>query len=94
MRVALSVTVLTRSVQVNHEELAAHVVPGNEALAHGEYADVWDLYELQGLAAIDGEITTSGLYDRVHKRVLGLDGLGAAGHPAGAVYAPCPLEAE
>ena len=57
MRVALSVTVLTRSVQVNHEELAAHVVPGSETLAHGEYADVWDLYELQGLAAIDGEIT-------------------------------------
>jgi DHA2 family multidrug resistance protein len=55
--VALSVAVLSRSVQVNHEELAAHVVPSSEALRHGAYADEWDLYELEGLAAIDSEIT-------------------------------------
>jgi DHA2 family multidrug resistance protein len=55
--VSLAVTLLARSVQVSHARLAEHAVPGNELLSLAEYADGWDLADVEGLAAIERAIT-------------------------------------
>lgn len=59
--VAVSVALITRTTQVNHEELAAHVVPTNEMLRFEPYAEAWDLENLQNLASMDNEITREAL---------------------------------
>jgi DHA2 family multidrug resistance protein len=54
--VAISVTLLSRSVQTNTEELTAYVVPTNELLRFPEYSDGWNLDSLDRLASIQSEI--------------------------------------
>ena len=58
--VAVSVTVLMRTSQTSNEELSAHVIPTNELLRFPQYA-AWDLGALDGLAAIQAEVTQQAL---------------------------------
>ncbi len=50
------VALLTHTTQISHEELATRVLPALELLRYREYAQLWDLSSLKGLAAIDAEI--------------------------------------
>ena len=58
--VALSVTLLTRTSQVTHEELAARVIPSNELLYYPQYAWV-DFDSVASLSAMAAEITQQAL---------------------------------
>lgn len=58
--VALSVTFLTRTSQVTHEELAAEVIPSNEIFYFPQYAWV-DFDSVASLSAMEAEITQQAL---------------------------------
>lgn len=48
---------LTRNVQINHAEIAAHVTPFNRAFDLPGIRDIWNPLTLAGRAALDGFIT-------------------------------------
>ena len=59
--VSVSVTILGRTLQTSHEELASQVVPGVEALQSMQWTVPWRLTDVAGLAAIKAEIVQQAL---------------------------------
>jgi DHA2 family multidrug resistance protein len=53
--VAFLVALLSRSLQINSEELGANATPANEMLRFPEYA-IWDMSDLVSLATLQAEI--------------------------------------
>ena len=49
-------TMLDRSIQVSHADLAAHASPFNRALVMPGVSEMWDLHTTGGMAALDAEI--------------------------------------
>ena len=50
-------TILSRNIQVNHEQLAAQVTPYNQALTHPAVQAFWNLHTEHGLALLNQEVT-------------------------------------
>jgi DHA2 family multidrug resistance protein len=59
--VSIAVTILSRTAQINHEEVATHVVPWNEALRLPEYAAFADLSSLTKLAVLNAQVAQQSL---------------------------------
>lgn len=55
--VASIMTVHTRTAQINHAVLSEHITPFNELFRYQFMPQLWDLDKLDGLAALDYEIT-------------------------------------
>jgi DHA2 family multidrug resistance protein len=59
--VSVSVTILGRTLQISHEELASRVVPGIETLQSMQWTVPWRLTDVEGLAVIKAEVAQQAL---------------------------------
>jgi len=55
--ISFAETFLAQSMQISHSDLATHVTPYSEALRTPFLSKIWNLHSVQGLAAINGEVT-------------------------------------
>ena len=55
--VALAITVLQRSLQINHEEIGSFIDPTRKIFLSHENSSFWNIFDAEKLAAIETEVT-------------------------------------